>query len=198
VQGLTAGRQQAHAWAAVQERVGKLGTRLDEVLAVVQHEEHLTARQESHERGEQRSIRPLAHAEHGRDHLWDEQWVRQGGKFHQPDAVLERADETGGDSKSEPSLATAADASQGDEAPVITEDQLAQVGNLPIASDEGRGVGRQIVAAVQRWGRASHRILSAKVPPVPASAKQRQPLTGSCPSKPHSSREWPLHCQLTR
>src|SRR5204863_2750960 len=87
-------------------------------------------------------------------------------KFHQPDAVLERANETGGDSKSEPSLATAADASQGDEASIITEHQLAQLGNLPIASDEGRGVRGQVVVAVQDCGRASHRIPSAKVPPL--------------------------------
>ena len=55
MQGLAAGRQQAHAWAAVQERVGELGTRLDEMLAVVQHKQHLTARQEGHEGVEQRS-----------------------------------------------------------------------------------------------------------------------------------------------
>jgi hypothetical protein len=57
-------------------------------------------------------------------------------------------------------------------AALVTEHQLAQVGNLPIASDEGRGVGGQIVVAGQRWDQASHRIPSAKVPPVLACAKQ--------------------------
>ena len=44
-------------------------------------------------------------------------------------------------------LATAADAREGEEAPVITEQQMAQVGNLAIASDEGRGVHGQVVRA---------------------------------------------------
>ena len=75
--------------------------------------------------------------------------------------------------ESEPSLAAAADACQGDEAPVITQQQLAQVGNLPIASDEGRGVrGQVVVVAVQRRSRASHRIPSTKVPPFVACAKE--------------------------
>jgi hypothetical protein len=47
VQGLAAGRQHAQAWAAAQERVGKFGTRLDQAFAVVQHKQHLTARQEA-------------------------------------------------------------------------------------------------------------------------------------------------------
>ncbi len=175
LEGLAAGRQHAHAWAALFESLNEVGTHLDEVLAVVQHEQHLTARQVGHERVEQRSIRPLAHAEHRRDRLRHQQWVRQRGKFHQPDAVLERADEAGGDPESEPSLAAAADAGQGDEVPITTEHQGAQVSNLPIASDEGRGVGGQVVVAVRRQDRASHRIPSAKVPPLLACAKQRQP-----------------------
>jgi hypothetical protein len=52
-------------------RISELGTRLDEVLAVVQHKQHLTARQVGHEHVEQRSIRPLAHAKHRRDRLQD-------------------------------------------------------------------------------------------------------------------------------
>jgi hypothetical protein len=56
---------------------------------------------------------------------------------------IERA-EGGGDSKREPSLGTAADGSQGDESAVITEQQLAQVGNLAIASQEAVALVRRL------------------------------------------------------
>jgi hypothetical protein len=81
---------------------------------------------------------------------------------------------------------------------VITEHQLAQVNNLPIASDKARGLRGQVVVAVQDWGQASHRIPSAKVPPLLACVRQgAKPLTAREPSRAHSSRKWPVECQLT-
>jgi hypothetical protein len=49
------------------------------VLAVVQHKQHLAARQMGNDHLKQRSIRPLARAEHRGDRLRDQQWVRTLG-----------------------------------------------------------------------------------------------------------------------
>ena len=57
MQGLAAGHEQADRRAAPQQRVCQLGTRLDEVLAVVQQEQHLTVCQVRDQYVEQRAIR---------------------------------------------------------------------------------------------------------------------------------------------
>ena len=157
-QRLPAGREQDDVRAAAQQRVGELGARVDEMLAVVQQHQQAALADRLDERGEQRPARLAVHAEHAGDGDGDEIGIVQRGEIREPHPVPGPVQQPGRGLQAEPGLARAARAGQRDQ-PGAAE-QAAHLGELGVPADEARHLRREVVPqlrVVQRPQRRERR-----------------------------------------
>ena len=120
VERLAARRQNPKSRAGTQQGIDEPGTRLDEVLAVVQDQQEPSVPQRIDDARGQRAFRLLGYVQGGRQGLWNQRMVGQRRELHQPDAVLvcllraqRTAEQTTGDLVAEPGLPDSASAGQG-------------------------------------------------------------------------------------
>jgi hypothetical protein len=137
-QRLAAARQNAHVGAAGQQTVGKPGARLDQVLAVVQHQQERLGPQKIRERVGKAPARLFAHAQNRGDRLGREGGIGQRRQIHKPDAVFVLFDPLGGRLKREPGFAAAAGSDQRKQA--RGGEPLPNLLDLALAPDKARGL----------------------------------------------------------
>ena len=89
LQRLAAGGQHAQAGAGGQQARGQRRAGVQQVLAVVQHQQQRPRPQGGDQAVQQRHPRRLAHAQGGRHGLGHQRRVGEGGQLHQPDPVRE-------------------------------------------------------------------------------------------------------------
>ncbi len=86
-QRLAARREHLEAGARLQEPVRELGARVDQVLAVVEHDEQASVCHELRQRVERRAAGLLDHTQHRRDRLSHEAAIGDRRELDEPDAV---------------------------------------------------------------------------------------------------------------
>ncbi len=200
-QRLPAGREHEDVRAASQDLRGQRGTRVDEVLAVVQHQQHRPSR----ELCDQRLPAPAGlgelHPQGCGDRLGHEMRFRQPGEVHEPRPVPEVVAPPGRHGEREPGLAAAAGPGEGQQ-PAPPE-QPVHLGHFAFPADQGcrrcgqivpsgprpllvlllDGVGQQLTveAACLRVG------VGAGVPvqPVPQLLVERLPASPGVGEDPH-------------
>ena len=86
---LAAAGQNAQLRVGMQQRVGQLGACVDQVLAIIQYQQHILIAQVRGERGEQRPAGLLTHTQHGGDCLRNERRIGQWRQLDQPDSIRE-------------------------------------------------------------------------------------------------------------
>lgn len=108
-EGDTAGGQDAHAGAGPEQGLGDPGARAGDVLAVIEHEEHLSVAEGVGERRGGALLRHLAHADGRGDDRWHECLVGHRREFHQPHRLRGRRtdEEAARYRETQPSLAEA-------------------------------------------------------------------------------------------
>ena len=119
VQRLAAGREQAHVRRRAQDGVRQFGRGLDQVLAVVEDDQHAPRLQVRADRLQQRAVGLRLHAHHlcrlG-DHV---RVVAQRRQVEEPDAVRKLVHQFRGDLQRQPGLAEAAHAEQRQQARLV-------------------------------------------------------------------------------
>jgi hypothetical protein len=137
-QWLPAGRQQGDARTVGHDLRGQGGARVDQVLAVVQHQQHVPA-VELCDQGLPCPVgRRQLHSGGSGDRLGDEVRLRQGGEIHERRAVAEALGPAGRHREGEPGLAAAAGSGEGQQS--APPERLLHLGDLALAADEnGRG-----------------------------------------------------------
>jgi hypothetical protein len=108
------------------------------VLAVVHEEQELPC---AH-------VRELRRAERVRDSPLDEAGLGERGQVDEPDTVRPRVELPACDLQREPGLAGAADPGERDEA--VLPERCGELVELPLAAEEARRRGRQVVPGVAR------------------------------------------------
>ena len=98
--------------ASLEERAGQDGARVQQVLAVVDHEQEAFAGKEVRERDERPVGRAVLGTERDEDGLRDEQRVVDRGQRREPDAIGKAARHLGGSADRQPRLAHPATARQ--------------------------------------------------------------------------------------
>ncbi len=133
---LTAGRQDAHCGCRAQQRLDKPGTGVDEVLAVVEHQQNLSVAQVGHERLGRAGPVPsrVGQADRGAEALRQEVGLPQVSQFDDVDAVGEDPARVTGHPQGEPGLAHAADPGQRDQAGA--RQQPSDPGGLGASADQ--------------------------------------------------------------
>ena len=135
-------------------RVAERRRRGQHLLEVVEHEQELLVAQVLDQRLERALARLLAQAERLRDRRHDELRLADRRELDEGRAVREPLAHAGGELEREPGLAGAAGADQRQQAHVVAREQLAGLGELALAPDEGvrhRGEAREpVVERVQR------------------------------------------------
>ena len=140
---LAAGGDQAQPRAPPDQGVGGLGARVDQVLAVVEHDQDVL-RDQGVEQGLQgRPARLRDDPERSGDGRRHRLRIGDRGQFDQPHPVAAAVEQIGGDLQTQPRLAAAARAGQRDHARGIH--QGADRGQLAGASDERGELGREVV-----------------------------------------------------
>jgi hypothetical protein len=143
-QRLAARGEHREPGAGAQQRVRDLRARRDEVLAVVEHEQHAPRADGAGRPGEGRLAVALGHGQRGRHLMGEERRVAQGGQVGPGDALgraARRAGRASGRLARQPRLAAAAGAGERHEP--RRAQQARELVDLPAASDEGGEVGRQ-------------------------------------------------------
>ncbi len=143
VQRLAGGRQHPQLRRRPQQRRRQLGTGRDQVLAVVDDQQHLAVLRVLHQRLDDRAPRLLLHAEHRRDRLRHEPRVRHRRELDEPDAVGVVVDDLGADLQRQSRLADAAGAGQRQQP--RRREESADLGELALAPDERGDLERQVV-----------------------------------------------------
>jgi hypothetical protein len=105
LQRLPAGGEDAQPGAAAEQRFDQQRTGVDQVLAVVQHEQRPSLPEGGCHRVEQRPSRPFGHGERGGHRLGQQVRVRHRDKLDHPHAVPERPLGAAGRFQDEPGLA---------------------------------------------------------------------------------------------
>jgi hypothetical protein len=127
-----------------QEHIDQAGAGVEEVLAVVEHQEQVSGAQGRQECRQQGLARLLAHSDgrrHGRD---DHGRIDQGRQLDQPDRLGKGPNDGTGDVQRQTSLATATGARKRHEA--MVSEQVDDVRRLLAATHEAGELGRQVVA----------------------------------------------------
>ena len=154
-QGLTAGGQQCQLRTAVKQRLGDCGGGVDQVLAVVQHDEGAPLCQVGAQAVNQRRLRLLAHTQHRRQRGGDALRLAQRRQIDKPDAIGEGRHLLLRQLQRQPRLAAAADARQRQQAGL--QQQLRALPQAGLAANEPGAQGVQVVgrhcACRQRIGR---------------------------------------------
>ncbi len=107
---------------------------MEQVLAVVEDEEHVPVLEMAHQRFAHRPAGGFLNPQRARHRLRHEPRVTQRGELDQPDAVGKIFADFGGELERQPALADAADAEQREQARVGEE--LRHLRHLGIAPDE--------------------------------------------------------------
>ena len=136
-------REQRDVRAVPEQGVGELGARVDDVLAVVEQHQQGALADRVGQRGDQRLVGVRGDAEHVGDRDRYQVLVVQRGEIGEPDAVPRAVQQPGRDLEPEPGLARPARAGERDQAG--GGDQPAYLGQLGVAADEARHLGRQVV-----------------------------------------------------
>ena len=140
-QGFPAGRQDPQRSDLAQQRAGQLGARLDQVLAVVQHQHGGSVGEELDQPGHRRRPRLVVLVD-GLEHRRGYQLgVLQLVQLDPPDAAGRQPDQLVGRVPREPGLAHPRDPGQGDQP--VPRDQALDVRQLAPAADEARPFRRQ-------------------------------------------------------
>ena len=155
-QSLPAGGQDAQLRTGTQQRLGELGAGLDQMLAVVQNQQHLLGSEVVRERLGQRAARLLANAQGGGHRLWHERRIRQRRQLHQPHTVFEPFHQLARRRQSQPRLAAAARAGERQQAAILQ--QPLYLGQLLLPSDEAGELQRQVVGRTLRDARGGFRL----------------------------------------
>jgi hypothetical protein len=145
---LTARREQHHPGAGAHDRGGKRRAGIDQVLAVVEHDERVAVAELLNER--RLGVPPVGQcqAQRGR-HLGRHQLgVSERGELHQPGAVLKRRHAPRREFAGKPALARPASPAEGQQ-PGAGE-QPVNFTELPLATDEAGRLVRQVVPPRRR------------------------------------------------
>jgi hypothetical protein len=143
-QRLSAGGEEAQPGRDGEGAGGEGGAGLDEVLAVVQHEEERARAQVGQQVRRRIGARGEPEGQGLRHRLGDERGLGDAGQLDQPDAVGEARGQIGGDGEGQAGLAAAAHAGHGDQRG--SGERLGERGALALAPDQ-RGVhDREVVA----------------------------------------------------
>ena len=127
----------------LEDRMREQCDRLEQVLAVVQDDQHAARLEVSAKRLQQRPTRLLAHA-HGLCSLGDDQRaIAQGRQIEKPDAIGILGHQLGGHLQAQPGLAQAAHAQQREQSGL--GQQPLELGQFPLASKEGCKLLRQVI-----------------------------------------------------
>jgi hypothetical protein len=150
-QGLPARGEYAQARAGGEERVGEVGGGLDQVLAIVHHQQRLAVLECLDEGLEKRTARLLAHPEDAGHRLRNEAGLGERRELHQPRPVRIGRDDAARCLHGQPRLARTAHSCQGQK-PGCGEHPPG-LGDLASAPDETGQRGGQIVPAMnhRRW-----------------------------------------------
>jgi len=148
-QQFAAGGQHPHAGAATEEGVREAGGGLDQVLAVVQHEQQALGLERVGERLRQGPTGFLAHPQGRRHRLRRAGGLGEGGQLHQPHAVKVRGQHVRRRSEGQAGLAHPAGTGQRHQA--VGAQQRRHRRQLPLAPDEaGQRQGQVVPRAVRR------------------------------------------------
>ena len=154
-QRLPARREQHDARARAQERAGQLRGRLDEMLAIVEHEQDRAVGQVLDQAIERGPARILAQPERGAGRRSDMLGGGQRRELDQPDAVARAVEQLGRGLQRESRLAGAAGAGQRHEP--RAPQQVRDVGDLALAPDQRARLLGQVVAQARIAERAQRR-----------------------------------------
>jgi hypothetical protein len=119
------------------------GGGLQEVLAVVEHDEHASIPQVVDERRGERAPGLLGDPERCRDALEDQAFVGERAELDHPAAILELVEHVGRDLQREPGLADTAGAREGEQRGRLEE--RARIPQLALSADERRELAGQVV-----------------------------------------------------
>jgi hypothetical protein len=174
-EGLAAGCQHRQPRTALQELADQLRHRLDQVLAIVEHQQEPALAQHLDHAGDQGPVRLLLDAELSGNGVPDGLRIADGGELAQPGAVVVAAAGARRGLQHEPRLADTAHARD------VHEPRLAQqardLGQLPGAAEQRRGRRRQVAAArlggdQRRKGLAQARAIELEQTMAPLQAAQ--------------------------
>jgi len=154
---LSAGGQQMHPRAAPQDRVGGLGAAVDQVLAVVQHDQDVLRGQRIDQGPGDRPARLPGDPQRPGNRRRHRVLAGDRRELHQPHPVTGSVQHLGGHLQAQPGLATPPGPGQGDQARGLH--QRPDLCQLPAAADEPRQLGRQIVRQRRAAQRAQRREL---------------------------------------
>ena len=126
-----------------QEARGEPGTRLDEVLTIVEHQERRLVRQRRVELLDGFQPRYLVGAER-REHCWpDRTLISDSGELDEPHAPGELLQEIRGHVEREPCLADASGSGQRHQP--LRADEPSELGDVLVPADERRDLDREVV-----------------------------------------------------
>ena len=143
--------QDAELGTRPQQPLGERRASVDQVLAVIQHEQERPGAQVLRQSSRERSATPFMEAEHQGHRLRHHGRVDQRRQFHQPDAVRVPWQDIGRNVQGEPRLPDPRRAGQGQEP--RGPQQAGDLGLLVLTADKTREPGGQIAA----WPLLAHR-----------------------------------------
>ena len=138
---LTTGRHQRHRRAAAQQGNGERRGRVEQMLTVVQHQQHSTVTDETGERVHRGAARLIGQAQRADHRDRHDIGIGDRRQIHVPHRVAELAGHLGGDLRRQPCFTHTAGAGQGDE-PVVGQ-QPAHVVHFGLAAHETRELHRK-------------------------------------------------------
>ncbi|OLT06129.1 hypothetical protein BJF90_18340 [Pseudonocardia sp. CNS-004] len=141
-EGLAARRQHGHARAAAADRLDRLGRGLDEVFAVVEHQQQPLGAQELHQPAGPVEPRPLADGQRGADRVDDRGRVADRRELDEPRAVGEPGGRGARRVQRQHRLPDPADPDDGHDPGVAHGGH--EVLGITLAPDQDGAVGRQV------------------------------------------------------
>jgi hypothetical protein len=170
VQRLAAGSQDAHVLACLQELLGEIRGRLEDVLAVVEDHQHALALRVARQRLDHRAPGILLHAQHRGERVRHALFVGHGRQLHEPHAVGEFEEQARAHLQRQARFPRAAHAHERGQAPGA--ERFADVGDLLLAADEARELRGQVVAPRRRGD-------AGAVSSISGSSVKRYPRPGT-------------------
>ncbi len=149
-EGLAAGRQHREAGAAAEQRLDEVRDGIHQVLAVVEQEQLLAIADVPCEGDLGGAVGGEPRVQGLGDRRSDQPGLAECGQLHRPDTVGEVLPALTCELQREPGLAAAAGPGQGEE-PRVAQ-QGGELGQLALAADEARQLGREVAGApAGRW-----------------------------------------------
>ena len=161
-QRLAARSQDAHAGPGAQNLLGQAGTRVDQVLAVVEYEHRLARRQMRDQRLHGRARRGDRHANGERRRLSHERGVAEARQVDEPSAVGQLRARVGGGFERQARLAAAPGAGERHEPGALQQPR--DIRALALAADERGQLAREVAAPLRRRGRRRRQQLLVESP----------------------------------